>query len=354
MKHGLVVMSAVVPTKGHQRLIRLAGSFCNRLTVVVSEVEGEPFSIQERVWALESGCGSTTSFHWHDGTAAPQTCVTEEDWSYWVNLIKDKKITYKGRTTTLPERLTHLFGSDSYCVEYARRLGLKCVLVDPEREVLPITGTHVRKDPIRLQQEVHPEFLKQQQKTFVLFGTESVGKTYQAKLLANHFATPFYHEWARPYLEHVKPTPQPTDSDWLEHMGTIARMQSRIDRETPEAWVKIQDTDLLSTIGYYELHGNRGPADYWRSVYQQGRLDTYSPSRRHYLVLTEGTFTDFVPDPLRYGGDCRESDTTFWINLLEEVGANYTVITEDNKHSMKKLVEEKAGLTTIKNYVRPR
>ena len=35
----------------------------------------------------------------------------------------------------------------------------------------------------------------------------------------------------------------------------------------------------------------------------------------------------FEQDPLRYGGDVRESKTQFWVDLLEEFGCNYYVVT---------------------------
>ncbi|MNV84432.1 hypothetical protein D3C71_1783050 [compost metagenome] len=36
----------------------------------------------------------------------------------------------------------------------------------------------------------------------------------------------------------------------------------------------------------------------------------------------------FTPDPLRYGGEIRESTDQFWIDLLEEYGCNYYVVKD--------------------------
>jgi len=44
----------------------------------------------------------------------------------------------------------------------------------------------------------------------------------------------------------------------------------------------------------------------------------------HYLLLKDNV--PFVPDPLRYGGDKRESNMAFWECLLKEHKASYTVI----------------------------
>jgi hypothetical protein len=41
-----------------------------------------------------------------------------------------------------------------------------------------------------------------------------------------------------------------------------------------------------------------------------------------------GANIPFEPDQLRYGGDKRETDDAFWIDLLNEFECNYRTITD--------------------------
>lgn len=49
-----------------------------------------------------------------------------------------------------------------------------------------------------------------------------------------------------------------------------------------------------------------------------------SLSAEVYYVLPDDI--PFVADPLRYGGDVRESDTEFWTDILEEFNLEYVMV----------------------------
>jgi nicotinamide riboside kinase len=52
-----------------------------------------------------------------------------------------------------------------------------------------------------------------------------------------------------------------------------------------------------------------------------------------YIVMNDQI--PFEADPLRYGGDKRESQTQFWIELLEEFDCAYAVVTNTDLHKQR-------------------
>ena len=87
-----------------------------------------------------------------------------------------------------------------------------------------------------------------------------------------------------------------------------------------------QDTDLFSTAGYYKLWGGGTDHDLDLCEYNAKLLKSDL-----YIVMNDQI--PFEEDPLRYGGNKRESGMNFWINLLQEYELPYYVIknTEINE-----------------------
>jgi len=90
----------------------------------------------------------------------------------------------------------------------------------------------------------------------------------------------------------------------------------------------IQDTDLLSTVGYWR---HFEPGFLGRAVTDQ------AVSRASDLYIVAPSNIPFEPDPLRYGGDVRELPDTYWISLLEEFSLPYVVL--ENSHPMLRVNE---------------
>lgn len=142
-----------------------------------------------------------------------------------------------------------------------------------------------------------------------------------AKRLANDMNGLFVPEWAREYLETL-PTPETTDDRMLDIVYGQAALQASAVNVLNKPWI-FQDTDLLSTLGYYEIFGGitRRPEDYklCLNLFQRTKSDIY-------IVMND--LIPFEPDPLRYGGDKRESTKQYWIDLLEKNNCSYYVVNE--------------------------
>lgn len=104
----------------------------------------------------------------------------------------------------------------------------------------------------------------------------------------------------------------------------------------------IQDTDLFSTVGYWNL-------PHWADSLGEvppGLIDDAKLWRSDlYIVLRSNI--EFEADPLRYGGNVRESDDQYWIDLCVKYDLNYVVIDETDP--IKRIGE---GLMLMKNMLK--
>lgn len=338
MTVGLILMTAIPPTKGHGHLIRWAKNYLdahspktwNILYVMVGTQPSEPMVV-ERFQAIDKFCNSlggngrltevkAISFH-KEVQQQPKGPDDHRFWADWkiniVNSIYEQRYFHDKN----PENLI-LFSSEEYGAKLAEVLGCQHVPVDPNREILEVKGTTIRDNHLFHTDNILPEFLPYLQKTFTIFGAESTGKTTLAKQFVedNKGISQFVHEWARPYLEYL-PTPETTD----ERMEVIVNGQyaAQMAAKTTGKYLIVQDTDLLTTIGYYRIYSK----GFEKLPGYKKCLELFSKTKSdHYFVLPSDI--PFEVDPLRYGGTKRESVDDFWIDLLEEFKCNYTVVRD--------------------------
>jgi nicotinamide riboside kinase len=135
-----------------------------------------------------------------------------------------------------------------------------------------------------------------------------------SKGLATSMNGYYVPEWAREYMEVLKTT---TVTEQLLQRIVEAQYASEraVDGYAGKPFV-FRDTDLLSTIGYYRIWGRSEPRQA-RELFARSKADFY-------VVMNDGI--PFTPDPIRLGGDRRESATAFWQDLLEEFACPYHVV----------------------------
>jgi nicotinamide riboside kinase len=158
-----------------------------------------------------------------------------------------------------------------------------------------------------------------------IFGAESTGKSRLTGNLRFHHLTeknrdlwdenelklfPECHtlpEYARSYLENTE------NVITEKSMTAIWKGQAALQRmpflDHP---VIIQDTDLFSTVGYWEHM--RYPISRQGLNPPEALYDDARALKSDLYLLTPSN-VDFEPDPLRYGGDHREIPDLHWANL---------------------------------------
>lgn len=319
MKNALVIMTALLPTTGHADLIRFAANLPNtKVHVLISGRTFEPDS---------------SFFRWNDfnehfkvyrnvvivhdiDDLAPQEPSEMPDgfWEWWREKINNKFIYTK-------PHWDYVVASETYGEQLAKTLDATFIPYDFERVYNISRGTDVRHDMWREWSSILPETRSRYMVTATMFGQESVGKTTLSKSVSKMLGVDWIQEYARPYLETVGAEVTLKAMENI-HAGQVALQTSA--KHNAQRPVLVQDTDLYSTVGYYEIMG-------FDSAPDDCLMDARRLASSVYYLLPDDV--DFEADPLRYGGDKRESTTEFWKHLLEKFNLPYVVVPEGNVES---------------------
>lgn len=240
--HGLVLGKFLPPHAGHQHLVQFAQNFVEHLTVLACSIEREPIPGALRfAWMCElfprANVVNFTEELPQEPSEHPQF------WPLWRSAIRRH----------VPTPIDYVFASEDYGYRLAAELGAKYIPVDRVREMVPISGTEIRRNPLAnwrfIPPCVRPYFVKR----VCLFGPESTGKSTLAAELALALDTVHVSEFARGWLDPKQGICEPVDIPIIAR-GQIAAEDS-LARQANR--VLVCDTDpLLTTIWSEVLFGD--------------------------------------------------------------------------------------------------
>lgn len=194
-----------------------------------------------------------------------------------------------------------VFSSEDYGEEFARLLGARHVMVDRERQVVPISATRIRAAPLDHLDFLEPCVRAWYAKRVVVIGAESTGKTTLARMLAERFETEWVPEFAREHWE-LKigrwsagdPPPSWSPDEFLEIAVEQQRREEAAARRANR--VLFADTNAFATGTWHERYrGVRDP-----------RVDAVGARDKVDLYLLTAPDVPFVQDGLRDGEHIRE------------------------------------------------
>jgi len=304
-------MTALPPTLGHLRLIQFSQQLAPT-TVIVSTQPEEPFT-NERWAAIAQAAGKTTRVYLFNATIE-QNPEAPGFWDMWRQIFAKYGF----------EAGDYVVASEPYGQRLAEEVGGVLMPYDMNRSIDPIKATPIRNDPLTLWRwrDMIPEFRKTLMQKVTIFGAESCGKTTLSEDLAIEYNSQWLPEWARPYLEAVGS--EVTDERmYAIHKGQLA-LQKHGAANVTDAPVLFQDTDLFSTVGYWGL---------WQPEHNINDLILDAADNASDLYLIAPSNIPFEADPLRYGGNERESADQYWIDLCKSYGLNYRVLTSSDRAS---------------------
>lgn len=304
-------MTALPPTKGHLNLIRFASELdVSRVNVVVCTQPIEPMS-QQRVDAL---IAATKSMHTVRVVNIHQTLEQDPSapgfWEMWDSILLGGMGAKPGDVYV---------SSEPYGATLAQRLGGTFIPYDPNRELYYTKATNIREHMTEYFHDILPEFQPNLMSRITIFGAESTGKTTLSKQLSYELNAHWLFEYARPYLELVGP-----EISVVGSMNAIWTGQKALQghaRNLRDRALIIQDTDLYSTVGYWEQ-------PHWQDALGNVPYELRWDALEHLSDLYIITKSDipFEEDPLRYGGDRRESSDAYWIGVAERYNLPYVVL----------------------------
>jgi NadR type nicotinamide-nucleotide adenylyltransferase len=192
----------------------------------------------------------------------------------------------------LPHRPDYVFASETYGFKLAGVLGAMFVPVDVHREIVPVSGTMIRQDPIKyweyLADCARPHFVRR----VCIVGPESTGKSTLARRLAEHFGTVCVPEYARGLIDLQDGRCERDDFHRIAR-GQLAAEDALAEQANR---VLICDTDLMTTTLWAEIFYGQCPE--W--------IRRKSREREYDLYLVTDTGVPYVKDPQRNHPERRE------------------------------------------------
>ncbi|OCG02297.1 multifunctional transcriptional regulator/nicotinamide-nucleotide adenylyltransferase/ribosylnicotinamide kinase NadR [Gilliamella sp. wkB112] len=201
---------------------------------------------------------------------------------------------------------------------YKDLFALETVLIDPSRQFMPVSGSQIRKAPLKNWQyiptEVRPFFVR----TVAILGGESSGKSTLVNKLANVFNTTSAWEYGRDYVfSHLggdERALQFADYDKIA-LGHAQYIDFAIKHANKVSFI---DTDFVTTQAFCKKYeGKEHP-------FLQAMINNY----RFDLVILLGNNTPWVADGLRHLGNPkqRKDFQQLLISLLQKNNINYIQI----------------------------
>lgn len=292
------------PHLGHRWLIEFARAYTERLTVMVCSLEREPIPGGLRFGWVREMCPGVECVHVTDDL--PQEPAEHPAfWDLWRDAVRRH----------VPHPIDFVFASEDYGWKLAEVLDARYVPVDHARQVVPVSGTAIRADPMRywgyLPGPVRPYYLKR----VCLFGPESTGKSTLARGLAERYRTRYAWEYARPLLDFNGGECGYADIEHIARgqLATEAALATQANR------VLFCDTDLLTTTIWSEVLFGKCPA--WV---------TAAAAEQHYdLTLLLDVDVPWVDDNQRFLGAPHERKAFFdrCRDALEQAGRHYEVLS---------------------------
>lgn len=252
MNIGLTLGKFLPFHQGHELLLQTAAACVDQLIVLIGYTDEDPIPLVKRQEWVSKAIGGYPHIILGQKELdkdAPKdefgTIVDEKYWNAW--LVDTAQILDK---VSPDAAVTHVFTSDKYGQRIAEEIGARWYPVDPDREIIPISGTQVRIKPVGnfqfLPSYVKPSFVKK----VALLGPESTGKSQLVKTLAKHFSCPWVPEYGRTVSVAHDNDLKAQDFEAILY-GQDEFINNAVRRATDVPLV-VSDTDALVTALYHE------------------------------------------------------------------------------------------------------
>lgn len=255
-------------------------------------------------------------------------------WKEW--LLELEKIVNNGIDNNISNKEITIYCGEKEYQEKINELRpeYKVNLVD-RKEIIDISGTKIRKNPMKHFRAITQPFQKHFTKKVLIVGSASTGKTTLAKDLGKMFHAPVSLEYAREYEEEFNVTDEElTTKDYLRLFTNQYDQTSKIIDSERNNGLVIADTNSIVTMAYvdYYLKDNISNKDYamLRDVY----FNTLEKEEWDLILVTQPK-TEYVDDGFRdmtmNTNDIRWDFHNHILNLIKEARLeDKTIILSQN------------------------
>ena len=184
-KTGFVLGKFCPLHKGHMLLIDTALSNVEQLYIVVDNIMDDVIAVSKRIqWVKKEYPTAIVLTQSHPLPQDPSE--TPEFWNIWRETL----------CALLPEKIDAVFASETYGERLAKELNAVFIMVDCERQQVPVSATSIRSDVVRNWRYLSDSAKVDLMTTVCVFGPESTGKSTLTKQLAESFEAPYVDEYA--------------------------------------------------------------------------------------------------------------------------------------------------------------
>lgn len=269
--HGLAFGKFMPPTNGHIFFLNFARASCRRLTILVLSLPTEPIPGELRFkWIKELFPDCNVVHHYIDIPQEPRHPQDLAFFETWRDSIHKH---------CPGEKFDALFASEPYGYKVASVMGIRFVPVNVKRDLVQISGTAMRENPLRHWEHLHPVVRPYFLKRVAIVGPAGSGKSTLAARLSTHFGTMQVAEYRRALLaDYAANIPDFTEAMLdVNDVSTVARGQIAAEEALARQANRVlfSDTELLSVKGWSLKAFGQSPA--W--------LDEAIPQRRYDLYL---------------------------------------------------------------------
>jgi HTH-type transcriptional repressor of NAD biosynthesis genes len=322
-EQGIAIGKFMPLHKGHEHMIKFAAGMLDTLLVLVSGSEDDEIPLSERYeWVKEfvsrEQLFNVCVIHHTDNSPTPinidedGTVLDEEFQQYWVDEF-----------IRVSKSATHVVSSDLYGKVLAERMGLEWLPVDPNRKIVPISATAIRKDPVNNFEYISDyaaSFKSSARKRITVVGAESTGKSTLTKLLAREFSGSLSTEYGRVISEARGLNLSGRDFDDI-FRGQIA--QDKVIEKNSVSPFMFIDTEAYTTYLFGQIYLGKNLDYISQYAEQEDKIDLY--------ILMKSN-VEFVQDGGRILEEQSRRDKFFddMKSFLVMNNKNYVIIDEDN------------------------
>lgn len=246
---------------GHELMIYLAAKELDELTVIVSDIADDytlgmvpEFPLTYRYNTIKDKLlkyPNVKVVKHYDTFGSPAeydengTGVGEEFWKYWTGVFQ-----------LLAPDANYFVSSDKYGQVAAKHLStdidpVEWFPVDPGRELMEISATKIRKDPMKYWKYISQEFRPKFGKRVLVVGPESTGKSTLTKDLGMEWGSTVVPEYGR-ILSEAKNNNMTVED--FKNISVRHRNMEIFAMETSTNGLVISDTDLYTTMLYTQTY----------------------------------------------------------------------------------------------------